>query len=121
MEQTSTSTENTSFKSIFTVRSANECMEHGRAAAVPRRLYEELWREGELEVLYGEPGAGKSLLAMHIAQMISRGAGAGRGLNAARPQKVLYIDLKLTDEQFQVRYSGNVGRGRSRRHAKHKF
>ena len=96
-------------------------MEHGRAAAVPRRLYDELWREGEIAVLYGEPGAGKSLLAMHIAQMISRGAGAGRGPDAARPQKVLYIDLKLTDEQFQMRYSGNVGRGRSRRHAKHKF
>ncbi len=121
MIQTSSSTENTSYKSIFTVRSANECMEHGRAAAVPRRLYDELWREGEIAVLYGEPGAGKSLLAMHIAQMISRGAGAGRGPDAARPQKVLYIDLKLTDEQFQVRYSGNVGRGRSRRHAKHKF
>lgn len=123
MTQTSTSNENTSFNSIFRVRSANECMEHGRAAAVPRRLYDELWREGEIAVLYGEPGAGKSLLAMDIAQLVSRGAGAGAGRapEAARPQKVLYIDLKLTDEQFQVRYSGNVGRGKSRRHAKHKF
>ena len=118
---TSTSNENTSFKAIFTVRSANDCMEHGRAAAVPRRLYDELWREGEIAVLFGEPGAGKSLLAMHIAQMISRGTGAGRGPNAARPQKVLYIDLKLTDDQFQVRYSGQIGRGRSKRQAKHKF
>jgi KaiC/GvpD/RAD55 family RecA-like ATPase len=121
MEQTSTSIENTSFKSIFTVRSANDCMEHGQAAAVPRRLYDELWREGEMAVLYGEAGTGKSLLAMHIAQLISRGTGAGRGPNAARPQKVLYIDLKLTDEQFQMRYSAKAGRGKSERQTKHKF
>ncbi len=122
MTQTTTTTnENTSFKSIFTVRTANECMEHERPTARPRVLYDQLWREGEIAVLYGEPGTGKSLLAMHIAEMVSRGAGAKGAARPALAQKVLYIDLKLTDEQFQVRYSGEAGLGKAKRPAKHKF
>ena len=68
-------------------------------------LFGEFWREGELAMLFGAAGAGKSVLAMQIADSIARGRGIEAFKMEVKRQKVLYVDLVFSDTQFQMRYS----------------
>jgi len=78
---------------IFRVRTANQCLADARNQEIPRSLYHNLIFEGEISILFADTGVGKSTLAVQIANEISR------------TDKVLYIDLELSDKQFQKRYS----------------
>lgn len=58
-------------------------------------------------MLFGEPGAGKSVLAMQIADALARGKAIDHFQMPSGPKarrKVLYVDLVLTDRQFAARY-----------------
>lgn len=70
-------------------------------------LYGDLWRTGELAVMIGESGIGKSLLATQIAEIIARGSqNSINGLPTARePRNVIYFDLGRTRKQFSSIYS----------------
>ena len=70
-------------------------------------LYGDLWRTGELAVLTGQSGVGKSLLATQIAEVIARGAQASiNGLPTVdKPHRVIYFDFERTPEQFSRLYS----------------
>lgn len=97
--------EEPSLDDLFVVKKANEWMMQARGTPMPRMLFGELWIEGELAVLTGAAGLGKSLLAVQIAESIARGAAIGPLQITARPQKVLYLDLKLSAKQFESRYA----------------
>ncbi len=86
-------------------RKANECGA-GISGAGPRELlFDEFWREGELAMMFGPAGAGKSLLAVQLGDTIARGRDIeGFRMEAGR-RKVLYVDLALGDAQFFSRYS----------------
>jgi hypothetical protein len=108
-------------ESMFEVRPANAVMR----TEPPVDLVPGLWRTGELALLIGEPGIGKSLLAVQIAESIARGVGVLAALpthaaapavskssqsirtprSALRTQKVLLLDLDQTDAQFAERYT----------------
>lgn len=113
-------------ESMFEVRPANAVMR----TEPPVDLVPGLWRTGELALLIGGPGIGKSLLAVQIAESIARGvrfgsppyeggvdAFRGRGGSRTRSQsirtphsalhtqKVLLLDLDQTDAQFAERYT----------------
>lgn len=90
---------------LFVVKRANEWIMQSKGRPVPRMLFGELWIEGELAVLAAGPGMGKSLLGVQIAESIARGRSVGPLQVTARPQKVLYLDLKLSDKQFEMRYA----------------
>ena len=68
-------------------------------------LFGECWLEGELAVLTAPAGMGKSLLAVQIAESIARGAAIEPFALSSKQQSVLYIDLKLADKQFEMRYA----------------
>ena len=68
-------------------------------------LFDEFWREGELAVLIGEPGVGKSLFAVGTADALACGRKFSGLKTPAEPLRVLYIDLVLSDAQFAARYS----------------
>jgi KaiC/GvpD/RAD55 family RecA-like ATPase len=68
-------------------------------------LFGEFWLEGELAIMFGEAGSGKSLLAMQIAEALARGRGIEPIGQQTQGQKVLYFDLDLDAKQFRVRYS----------------
>lgn len=86
-------------------RRANDTV-MGRMRKPPEALFDACWREGELALLFGEPGSGKSLLAVQIADAIARGTRLlSPETSRKRRQKVLYIDLVLTEKQFRERYS----------------
>lgn len=109
----------------FVVRSGNEWISHSRSEAIPKRLFGEFWFEGELCILFADTNVGKSILAVQIADRISRGVSGkqsaassesnsrtGSQLTAHRSldsdceaQKVVYFDFELTAKQFESRVS----------------
>ncbi len=56
------------YDNLFLARQANAFLKEETSAAGPlRRLFSDLWLSGELCVLFGDTGCGKSVLAMQIA------------------------------------------------------
>lgn len=80
---------------MFRVRTANQCLSDAKQMPIPRDLYESLLYEGEITLLFADTGVGKSLFAVQIANTISA------------TDRVLYIDLELSEKQFEKRYSQN--------------
>jgi KaiC/GvpD/RAD55 family RecA-like ATPase len=78
---------------FFLMRTANKCLEDAKSQPIPRDLYNSLLFEGEITFLFADTGVGKSIFAVQIANEISC------------TDKVLYVDLELSDKQFQSRYS----------------
>ncbi len=92
---------------LFVVKTGNEWIEESKMRPVPRRLFSEFWYENEICILFADTGVGKSILAVQIADSISKGL-AIPGFNlGVEAQKVLYLDFELTDKQFEARYSEN--------------
>ncbi len=108
--------------SLFETKPANQWLQTEAANKQQTELFRGLWRTGELAVLFAESGAGKSILAMQIAESIARGrpllrdtetgrhreaetrfpASAHHSVTASLP--VLYLDLERSDAQFNARY-----------------
>ena len=78
---------------ILAVKSANQWVSDAVARPDPRSFFHGLFYEYENTILFASSNAGKSILAVQIAEEI------------ARTDSVLYIDLELSDKQFQHRYS----------------
>ena len=93
------------FDEVFDIRSANDWINEARAVGEPKMLFGEMWLEGELAVMFGGSGMGKSLLAMQIAESIARGRAVEPFEMTAAAQNVLYLDVELTAKQFQMRYA----------------
>ncbi len=94
-------------ETMLEVRPASQWITRGRSNRPgSRELFGPLWKEGEVAVLLGGSGTGKSLLAVHIAEEIATGAQASL-LATVRitAQPVLYFDFELTTQQFTERYT----------------
>lgn len=94
-------------KGLFTLKSANKWMEEANQRPIPRMLFGELWFEGELCILFADTNLGKSILAVQIADSISRGVRIPGFKMESDKQLVLYFDFELADKQFENRYSMN--------------
>ncbi|MGE3467963.1 MAG: AAA family ATPase [Pyrinomonadaceae bacterium] len=87
-------------------------------------LFADLWRKGEVAILFGSKNSGKSVLAVQLAEAIARGKRLetgdprheARSVNSlvhqiqdlrsrTQDQKVLYFDFQRTPEQWNERYS----------------
>ena len=90
---------------LFTSRTMNEWLLEAASKPVPKRLFDNFWAEGELTILFADTGAGKSALAVQIANSICNGLPIpGFGLEAPQ-QSVVYFDFELTEMQLQRRYA----------------
>lgn len=90
---------------LFKVKQANRWLEDANKRPIPKMLFDEFWFEGEVCILFADTNLGKSILAVQIADSISKGIPInGFKLEAAK-QKVLYFDFELSDKQFENRYS----------------
>ena len=70
-------------------------------------LFSEFWYEHEVCILFSDTNLGKSILAVQIANSISKGIPISGFKLEAEKQPVLYFDFELTEKQFQNRYSQN--------------
>ncbi|MGD9563733.1 MAG: AAA family ATPase [Pyrinomonadaceae bacterium] len=95
----------TRYNNLFIARPANNHLETPVVRPLRRRLFGDLWREGELVLLFADTGLGKSALAVQIARALAGGEQIGPFEMQTEPQRVLYFDFELTDEQFTARYS----------------
>lgn len=92
---------------IFVVKTANEWLEKAKTLPIPRNLFGELWREGDLCILFADTNLGKSILAVQIANAISRGIPILDFPVEAEKQPVVYYDFELGCKAFEQRYSKN--------------
>ena len=90
---------------MFVIKSANQWLEETKDNPIPKMLFGELWYEGEVCILFADTNAGKSIIAVQIAESITKGNKISPLSMNAEPQKVLYFDFELTDRQFTNRYS----------------
>lgn len=90
---------------MFTVMPANEWIEQAKNRPIPKMLFSEFWFEGELCILFADTNLGKSILAVQIADSISRGENVKGFQLEARKQPVLFLDFELSDKQLENRYS----------------
>ena len=105
---------------LLSERTANEWLREAGTRATPRMLFGEFWLEGELAIMFGDAGSGKSLLAMQIAEALARGRGIEPIGQQTQGQEVLYFDLDLDAKQFELRYS-REGRRAGRRGQPYRF
>src|SRR5574344_609494 len=92
-------------KGLFKVMTANEWLELAKKSPIPEMLFGEFWHEGEICILFSDSNLGKSILAVQIADSISKGEQIPGFRMEAPKQKVLYFDFELSPKQFEVRYS----------------
>ncbi len=97
------------FPSLFIAKSANAWIEEAKLKPMPKMLFDEFWREGEVCILFGDTGKGKTILAVQIADSISNGAAINNFKLEAEKQKILYFDFELSEKQFEKRYSVEQG------------
>lgn len=103
----------------YELKPANEWIARAKTRPIPRQLFGEFWLEGEIAVMFGDTGKGKSALAMQIAESVARAKKIGPFQTVPDPQKVLYIDLEMNEKQFETRYAADHGGGRARFLHKH--
>lgn len=71
------------------------------------RLFADHWRAGEMAIMFGDTGSGKSILAVQIAQAVASGFQFEPFALDEPAQRVVYFDLELTEAQFESRYSSS--------------
>jgi archaellum biogenesis ATPase FlaH len=85
----------------------NTWVNEAKEQPIPSLLFSGLWYETDLCILFGDTNTGKSILAVQIADSISRGEPVPGFRFEAERQRVLYCDFELTKKQFEHRYSEN--------------
>ncbi|MEO3408216.1 AAA family ATPase [Mucilaginibacter sp. CAU 1740] len=95
---------------LFDIYQANEWMAMETEHETPQMLFGNFWLEGELCILFADTNMGKSLLAVQLADSITRGERIAPFELGAEPSAVLYIDFELTGKQFEQRYTDGQNR-----------
>lgn len=78
----------------FWVASMNEYLEKAKALPPLVVLYPNIVLEGDLCIIFGQSGIGKTIFAMQVARDI-----------AAKGKRVLYLDFEMSERQLALRYN----------------
>lgn len=90
---------------LFVIQSVNEWMIEASKQTTPKMLFDKLWFEGELCISFADTNIGKSILAVQIANSISKGEPIEGFLLEAEKQRLALFDFELSKKQFEARYS----------------
>jgi KaiC/GvpD/RAD55 family RecA-like ATPase len=94
---------------LLDLHPAGDWLEMSRHYDPAGQLFGPFWRRGEVTILFGGTGTGKSALAAQIGESIARGVPTapfnGEDSVAIEPQPVIYIDFELRANQFAMRYA----------------
>jgi len=88
----------------FIVKRASQWLQTDPYHHATRKLFGDFWYEGELCILFADTNVGKSILAVQIADSLSRGGQINGFENELPPGPVLYFDFELNAAQFTRRY-----------------
>ncbi|WP_179321188.1 AAA family ATPase [Winogradskyella helgolandensis] len=89
------------------IKTANKWIDEAKNRPIPNMLFSEFWYENELCILFADTNLGKSVLAVQIADSISKGVAIHGFKYESEPKKVLYLDFELSDKQLEKRCSDN--------------
>ena len=92
---------------VLEMKTAKQWMIDASSRPIPMQLLGSLFYEEELSILFADTNVGKSILAVQLADALSKGKGMIGLKNEAGTTKVLYLDFELSDKQFEMRYSNN--------------
>jgi archaellum biogenesis ATPase FlaH len=92
-----------------TVRTATQRLIDAQNIPPIKSLMGPFWHSNELAILFGDTGLGKSILAVNIADVLSKGLDFMSLENQNDPLVTLYFDFELSDKQFQKRYTNASG------------
>jgi len=87
------------------IKKTKKWIEEAKKRPIPNMLFSEFWYENELCILFADTNLGKSILAVQIADSLSKGKPIYGFKLEAKPKKVLYLDFELSDKQLENRYS----------------
>ncbi len=91
------------------IRTAQQRLNDAKNSPEIKMFFDVFLHSGELAILFGDTGVGKSILAVAIADAISRGVSLMGLQNQHDLCTVIYYDFELSDKQFQKRYSNKTG------------
>ncbi|MFK7899999.1 MAG: AAA family ATPase [Cyclobacteriaceae bacterium] len=92
---------------VFAHMNSMQWMKESNLRPIPKMLFSEFWYEQEICILFADTNVGKSILAVQIANSISKGIPIVGFKLEAEKQQVIYFDFELSDKQFEGRYSKN--------------
>jgi hypothetical protein len=90
---------------LLTLHTAVDWMRQEQYTQPPLQLFGELWHEKELCILFADTNMGKSVLAVQIANSISRNEPIEPLRMQGGYRTVLYLDFELSAKQFEQRYT----------------
>jgi len=90
---------------FFAIKTTNMWIDESKKLPTPKKLFGDFWCEGEVCILFSSANTGKSILAVQVADSISKGTSILNFSSDTEPQKVLYFDFEMTKKQFENRYS----------------
>lgn len=96
------------FSSYLRVRDANAVLLEAIGQPDMKQLASTLLEQQGVTLLFAQPGVGKSIFAVQIADAISRGREVfpeGILTNEAGPMRTGFFDFELLDKEFYKRYS----------------
>ncbi len=73
-----------------------------RAVAVSAPLFGEMWKEGELAILFADTGCGKSIFAVQLAESIARGVGVLAALPTHAAATAVSVPESIATEALSV-------------------
>lgn len=88
----------------FCIRSGADWYNNAEPVEDVVRLFGDFWLQNEVCFFFADTNTGKSILAVQIANAISRGVAVSGFAMEAPAQPVIYFDFELTDQQFAQRY-----------------
>lgn len=94
---------------LLDIKTANQWIDLERHKPAPKRLFGNFWLEGELAILFADTNMGKSILAVQLADSITRQQNINGFELETKAQPVLYVDFELSSKQFQSRYTDARG------------
>jgi len=90
--------------------SFKQALEDAKVKGKPKTLFGQLWWKNELVVVFATTNVGKTVLAMQIADALSKGDSVFDDLkNECGKLKVSYLDWELSAMQIINRYSNDNG------------
>ncbi|PKP19452.1 MAG: LuxR family transcriptional regulator [Bacteroidetes bacterium HGW-Bacteroidetes-21] len=91
------------------IRTAVQRLLDARNLPEVKKLFSVIWQSNELHLMFADTGIGKSILAVALADSLSKGHSFIGLENDHDSLRVLYYDFELSDRQFRKRYSDETG------------
>lgn len=98
-------------KEMFRLKPFRQTLRETEDTPRPNRLFGDFWYQGEVCILFADTNVGKSILAVQIADAISKGIGIAPFAAEVPAEPVLYFDFELSPAQVYERYSNEWQKG----------